>query len=339
MNHLDYKFVMLLSNRLEGFTVKNSNPLKINCRCFVCGDSKKSKSKKRGWFTETKTGIYYNCFNCGTGMWLDKVIETIDTNLHKEFLLEKKLEWMNETKPEEVKRPVIETPKYNTRLFDSLKTVSQLPIDHPVKKYVMKRKIPSETHFRLFYSPKFNKFVNSIIPNKLDESNDEPRLVIPFFDNKGILFGFTGRNFSKDGIRYITIMLDKTKVKGFGLNTVNMKEKFYVTEGPIDSLFLPNSISSCDSSLYKVVPDEFKDNAVLIFDCEPRNNEIIKQIQKSINLGYTVCIWDKSMCKHGKDINEMVLSGLTKEQIKSIIDNNTVKDLMAKLKLAEFKLV
>ena len=58
----------------------------------------------------------------------------------------------------------------------------------------------------------FAKFVN-IIPRKLPEENDEPRLVLPFFDEYENLIGFSGRAFSKNAVRYITIMIEEDKPK------------------------------------------------------------------------------------------------------------------------------
>ena len=58
----------------------------------------------------------------------------------------------------------------------------------------------------------------------------------------------------------------------------------YVTEGPIDSLFLPNSIAVAGSD-FKKIPEDIKDNAILVYDNEPRNTEIVKKIEQVIDLG------------------------------------------------------
>lgn len=51
---------------LPASSLKTRSPSEINFRCPICGDSKKNKLKKRGYFYR-KTGTYY-CFNCGTSM-------------------------------------------------------------------------------------------------------------------------------------------------------------------------------------------------------------------------------------------------------------------------------
>lgn len=330
MKPVDYKYAMMLSSRFEGFTVKSNNPLKINCRCTFCGDSTKSKHKKRGWLLESANGVRYHCFNCNISMWLNQVLEQLDPAMANDYLMESKLDWMkdNNIQPkEQVTKPVIDTSHFST-----LKKISQLPYDHPAKLYVEKRKIPTKAHFRLYFTTKFNKFVNTFIPGKMKEGLDEPRLVIPFFDEKGKLFGFTGRSFKKDGLRYITIMLDTDKSKTFGLDKVDFTKPYMVTEGPLDSLFLDNAIASNDASLMKAVPAGYEDNAVLVFDNEKRNKEVMSQMQKAIDKGFKVCIWPSALKE--KDLNDMCLSGLDVQQI---INDNTYKGLHAQLAFRSWK--
>ncbi|NDG33366.1 DNA primase, partial [bacterium] len=220
--------------------------------------------------------------------------------------------------------------------LNTLKKVSQLDHAHPAKRYVESRKIPSNIHFKLFYAPKFKAFVNSLVPDKFDSSIDEPRLIIPFVDQNQNLIGFQGRNFSNEGIRYITIMLDKDKPKVYGLESCNLKEKFYVFEGPIDSMFIKNSIAMAGSSLDKLL-EPYKANAVIVYDNEPRNKEIINNIEKYVSHGYKVCVWPDGIQE--KDINEMILGGKQAADIKLIIDNNTFVGLSAMIKVKTWKKV
>ena len=80
-------------------------------------------------------------------------------------------------------------------------------------------------------------------------------------------------------------------------------------------------------------------NAILIYDNEPRNKEIIKKIEEVIDLGYRVCIWNDKRVNACKDINDMVISGLSEIDIIDIINRNTVQGLSARLQLMEFKKV
>jgi len=56
--------------------------------------------------------------------------------------------------------------------------------------------------------------------------------------------------------------------------------------------------------------------------------ELLKIVEKSIKEGYNVCIWPHL---EYKDINEMILSGMTQTEIQGIIDSNTFSGLRANM--------
>ena len=64
-----------------------------------------------------------------------------------------------------------------------------------------------------------------------------------FFDEKGKMFAFQGRAFGQETPKYITIILDSTKNKIYGLNRIKRDKPIYAVEGPIDSLFLDNCVA------------------------------------------------------------------------------------------------
>jgi hypothetical protein len=74
------------------------------------------------------------------------------------------------------------------------------------------------------------------------------------------------------------------------------------------------------------------DNAVWIYDNEPRNTEILSRISRVIEMGQKVVIWPSTIKE--KDINDMVLSGLN---VQSVIESNTYSGLQAKLKFTTWK--
>jgi hypothetical protein len=126
---------------------------------------------------------------------------------------------------------------------------------------------------------------------------------------------------------------DEKKV--FGLHRVRKQERIYVVEGQFDSYFLPNCVASGDSNLGGVAAIFPELDVVLVYDNEPRNRDIVKQIEKSIDAGHSVCLFPASA--PGKDINEMIQNGLTSDEIKDIIDRNTFKGLSGKLTFTGWK--
>lgn len=335
MNYIDNKYIGLISNRLDKFKRKDSTTYIF--RCPLCGDSQKNKNKTRGYIYQKGQDALFYCHNCHASTKFGNLLRTVDPELYKEYVQERFVEQnTGERKDPPVDITKFNRPKYLTDSpLKTLKKVSQLAWDHPAKTYINNRQIPTRFHHKLFYTPKFKKWVNSIIPNKFEtETGDEPRLIIPFLDKEKNCFGIQGRSFKKDGIRYITIMFDENKPKIFGLDDVDFNRRVYVVEGPIDSMFLPNCIAMAGSAAsFLNTVDDF----VLVMDNEPRNKEIVAHIEKCIDLGYNICLWPEYI-PH-KDINDMILAGMSTEEIISIIDSNTYHGLQAKMRLVTWRKV
>jgi hypothetical protein len=330
---IDQQYIGLLSNRLLRFKQKDKDL--YNFRCPFCLDSQKSKTKARGWIFNKGGKFRYYCHNCSASMLFTYFLKSIDVDLHDNFIKEKFIE-DNINNPKVESKPDItkfSIPKFmsGTSPLKQLKKVSSLPIDHPFKKYVMSRKIPSHHQYRLFYCESFKKWVNSFIPNKFDNlEKDHPRLIIPFIDRDKNFFGCQGRSLSSTGIRYITIIVDESRPRVFGLDTCDLSKDSYVFEGPIDSLFFDNAIAMCGSDLSKSI-DVDKTKTTIVFDNEPRSNEIVKKMSKYTDDGYKICIWPEKILQ--KDVNEMILSGYEPEELKIIVDKNTFSGIDAKLRI------
>jgi transcription elongation factor Elf1 len=325
---LEQKYVGMMSNRLDRF--KQTKHLHWNFRCPVCGDSQKNKYKARGWiFPKDKGGLLYHCHNCTITLGIDKLLETVDPNLYQEFIREKLQEELGPKKKTDVelfadkmKPPVFvkETP------LKKLKKISQLAYDHPAKLYVSDRGIPNKYHSKLFYAPRFREFVRSIDINLMQESEyDEPRLIIPFLDEEQNLFGFQGRSFRSDGIRYLTIMIDKNRPKVFGLDTCDRNKTHFILEGPIDSMFVDNSIAMAGGSIDWSLINEY---SVFVFDNEPRSKETCAKIEKIIDKGYKVVIFPEFI--KSKDINDMIKNKET-DDTNAVLCGNISSGLEAKI--------
>lgn len=341
MNWLDTKYVNLLSPRLDRFKRVQDN---FNFRCPICGDSRTNKSKARGWILSKGDKSRFYCHNCNASMRFANFLKTLDPTLYYEYvkdtLIDKSGRMEQPLAPvqefaNKMKKPVF----VKTTALNDLKKVSQLKVGHPVKEYVQNRHIPTNWHSKLFYAPKFKAFVNTALPGKFEsEENDEPRLIIPFLDENKEMFGFQGRSFrKKTDLKYITIMLDESKPKMFGLEELNPSKTIYIFEGPIDAMFIPNSLASAggriDSNLK--LTNFPKDNIVIVYDNEPRNKETVQKMESAVDEGYRVCIWPDSI--EQKDVNDMILAGLNSHRLKLIIDDNTFSGLGAKLRLATWK--
>jgi hypothetical protein len=279
----------------------------------------------------------FHCHNCEITYNFNNFLKNLDFQLYSEFSLEKlKDEKSPQQKEledfvEKMKKPVF----LQSGPLKGLKKVSQLSSDHPCKVFVSNRQIPNPYHAKMFFCPKFFTWTNDIIPGKFDIVSllyDEPRLLIPFFDTEKNMHAFQGRALGgKSKTRYITIVNDATKPKVYGLDSVDFNKKTYVFEGPIDSMFVPNSIATAGGDLVSTVKDLPKKNLVVVYDNEPRSVETKKKLDKAIVNGYNVCIWPTNL-EH-KDVNDMILAGLSTDFVRYIIDTHTYNDLRAKLAL------
>jgi len=262
-------------------------------------------------------------------MSVPNFIKAIDQNVYNEMQMER---LQDKKTPEQIdyeafvdkmKKPVF----MKSGPLKGLKKVSQLSPDHRVKKLVDARKIPNPYHAKLFSCPNFKQFTNNLIPNKFDEESierDETRLLIPFFDKEKRLHAYQGRALGNSKVKYITIILDDSVPKVYGLDSVNFDKTTYVFEGPIDSMFIPNSIATAGGDLVSAIGTlNDKQNLVIVYDNEPRSKDTVKKLDKAIMQGYSVCIWPDNL-EH-KDINDMVIAGLTSEFIQFIIKSNTYK--------------
>jgi transcription elongation factor Elf1 len=333
MSYIDVKYLNILSGQLGQFKKKNDNLW--NFRCPYCGDSHRDKTKARGYVFQREGKYIYKCHNCGTGASLSNLIKHVNPHLYKEYVLENfgERKRTDEPKPKYKKVDIrkLRKPKWMDAL-GGIKKISQLKIDHPARVYVEKRRIPKSSHYKLFYAPKFYKWVNTLVPDKFPNIlKDEPRLVIPFIDEDQRLIGFQGRAFGKSQPKYITIMLDEDAPKIFGLDSIDWNKPVVIVEGPIDSLFLDNAIAmaGADSARFK------HESVIYCWDNEPRSPEIVKRIERAIEEGKSVVIFPNGI--EEKDINDMVLGGKDPDEIQSIISNNTYNGLKAKAKLSEWR--
>jgi len=328
-SYIDLKFINELSARLSQF--KKKGDYLFNFRCPHCGDSKKNKTKARAYLYRVKNDMFFKCHNCGEGQSFGNLLKFLDNKKYEQYLLERY----------KGSAPSTPQPKFTNfkpefkevDILNGLQSVSDLKEDHPVKQYVLKRMIPESYHSKLFLCDKFMAFVNKAKPNTFTHTKGEhPRLIIPFYDTDGKVFAFQGRAFGKEQPKYLTIKLDENKQKVYGLDTVNLQEHITIVEGPIDSMFLNNCLAAAGADLtIKVEPD----NVTYIFDNEPRNKEIIKRMYDVIEKDYNVVIWPDDV--QLKDVNDMIMNGMTKAEVQSIISSNTFSKLEALTKMSYYK--
>ena len=320
-SYIDVKYVNIISPFLQQF--KKKGDFLWTFRCPYCGDSQKSRTKARGFVYRKKNDLFYKCHNCGVGTTLGKLIEHLDSKSYKDYIMERYKSGVKTVNKEPEFK--FDEPVFRSKdVCSTLNSLEELQDAHPARKIIDRRNLPISSYKDLFLCPEFYKFTNKLIPNKFPSlDGDHPRLLIPFRDEEGEVFAYQGRAFGNEQPKYLTIKLQE-RDKIFGLDKIDKREEVLVVEGPLDSLFLDNCIAVAGAD----VPNLDCDFTV-VFDNEPRNKELLKQVEKAINRGHKICLWPEGM--EYKDINDMILGGYTKEEIQDLIKHNTYQGTTATL--------
>ncbi len=323
MDLIDSKYIGLVSSRLQKFKRVKSDL--YNFRCPICGDSQKHKNKARGYIYQVKNNTNFKCHNCGASMSLNNFLKTIDTTLHKQYTLEKFKEGHTG------RNFVVEEPTFTFKkpVFKSKLDLPKASEDPDAKRYLEKRKLNPE---KFYFTDSFKRWTNTKKQTFDTIGRDEPRIIIPMYNQDKDLIGFQGRSLVPNSVKYITVMLDDDAPKIYGLDNIRRDAPVYITEGPFDSTFIRNAIAMCGADAD--VDHWGISNRVWIYDNEPRNREIVNRINKTINLGESVVIWPSGL--EQKDINDMVLAG---HDVVSMIKSNTYSGLEAKVKFNSWKKV
>ena len=331
---IDQKYLNLLSPKLERFKRKSDNL--YNCRCPICGDSKKNKFKARGYVYDVKNSLAYKCHNCGFSGGIGKLIEQVDPHLYNQYKLERYKEKDNRqsnTATKFVYKP--DFSEYQKDPLDNVKRIKDLPFFSNPVQYIVKRQIPMEIARELCYVDNIQKLEDLFPEYKNRLIGKEERILIPCYTRDKKLIGLTCRGINNDRLRYVTIKAIKDHPLVFGLDKVDISKTIYVLEGPIDSMFVDNSISVGGSDFKRIANFAAKDMFVMVYDNQPRNKELISIMERSIEDGYRVVIWPDKIKE--KDINEMILAGKSKDEVFKIINSNACSNLTAKLKFKEWR--
>ena len=320
MNLIDSKYIGLVSSRLGNFKRVKSDL--YNFRCPICGDSKKNKTKTRGYLYTIKADVNFRCHNCGASMTFSNFLKEIDPVVHKQYVFER-FKQGSTGRGTVVEEPVF---KFEAPTF---KSSIDLPLASTVdvsRIYLEKRKLDPT---KFYYAERFVEYVNS--HKQSMDVKEHPRIIIPLYYEKNLV-GVQGRALNSNSVKYITTIFYDEAPKIYGLDNIRRDAPVFVTEGPFDSTFICNSIAMCgaDGDVRKWGVS----TPVWVYDNEPRNPEIVNRISSTINRGERVVIWPTNI--NEKDINDMVLSG---HDVQSLVENNVYDGLEANLKFTTWKKV
>jgi len=343
---------------LEGIEINGDN---YNFRCPICGDSKKNSSKKRGylfWDTKHNRGYRYKCFNCGVSYTLEYYLKLYNPDLYKQYVFDGlKYKYTNKSKMNMVKDDLLEkvdNSLVKKLLNDKIKEKIIIPITkikkYNIREYIYNRRIPKHKLKYIYYIDNFYETLYEPIKKLLNDKNikdgsfdTDPRIFWFIKNRNNEIIGIQGRSILEDAkIRYLTIKITDDVMVG-NLENIQLSERVYVTEGFIDSLFLPNAVSLNGSS-FKSTLNKLKhigvEDIVIIFDNEPYNKEIRKKVVEVVNesimvngVKLGVCLLPERIRNKGKDVNDYIKNGIDISKLINIINENTHYGKIAKIKM------
>lgn len=336
---IDIKYINLVGFRLSNFKWIRPNKL-ANCSCPICGDSHTDKHKARGYFMVDTTRTVYHCHNCNVSTTISGFLKTQFPLEYDEYSMEKFVESGGSFKTESVVDDVVDlvndSPKFREKSFLEKHTVRLFDLDkeHPARKYIEGRGL---TYPDLWYTENFKKLTIEFEPSYASsEMVDEPRIVIPFRDRDKNLTGFQGRAIGYSKMRYVTIKKDGADIV-FGLDNVDFSKNVLVFEGALDSTLMPNALAANGSSLQRfghIFSQSELSKMIYVYDNEPRNPAIVKAMKAMLDSGNRVVVWDKET---PKDINLMMESGMTRNDILKLIVTGVSSGLGGILRLNRWK--
>lgn len=322
MDSIDEKYITLLSGKVD--KLKKVKPGLYNCRCPLCGDSQRNKTKARGYLYQIRNNTNYKCHNCGASMSFNNFLKIVDSILFSRFCLEKYTAGFT-GKNFPVKEPdfYVEKPVFKEKL-----DLPKASVNEQAKAYLEHRKLNPD---KFYYAETFKKWVNTLRPTFEEKAlkYEESRIVIPLHLDKKII-GFQGRALGKSDVKYITIMLDSSAPKIYNFDSIDLSKNVYILEGPFDSEFVTNSVAMCGADIN--LKQLNISHPVYVYDNEPRNKDILSRMEQVIERGDSLVIWPSNI--NLKDINLMVMSGI---DVMSLIENNIYNGLEAKLKFNFWK--
>lgn len=332
--YLEIQFV----NRV-GVYLKNFKQVKARNWAFTHScetPSKGGKLRVRGGIYEYKPNEEFmvKCFHCGYSARFTTLLKDVAPSLYDEYKLSGYREKVEQPKPIVLKPP---SKKLADANLLGLTEVTSLSPTNPVIRFLERRKIPIKHYKLLFVAKHFYQWASRYKPDFAKIKDDSPRLVMPYYSESGRVIGFTARTFSPTvEPRYIHLRIDKDTDFVYGTERIDPGKPIYICEGNIDSLFLDNAIAVGGANYFNDYVRSIKSNCVIIPDSDwKRNKQVGLQLKKAIKDGYQVAFIPDTV--KGKDINDIIKDGMSSDELKILIDNNTKSGLNALLEFALMK--
>jgi len=271
-----------LERQLVNILNTNFNPYSTgkgyyNFRCNICGDSKKSKVKRRGYLIKKKDKPwYFYCHNCQASLAATKWIKEYFPLHYKDYIRE----ILSNKEKAVVKKSVVQ--KINK---DDIPEKDDIKFFVPI--YKGKDKI-FETAIKFCEKRSISRSIWSKWFVAVD-GKYKNRLIISFYDDNNKIYFWQGRAL-KDWMlpKYMSRLGDQFN-NIYNYYNVDKKQEVIILEGCIDSEFVENSIGLTGLKIHDKRIEDFK-NRYFLFDSDKDGK---KKSLKLLEKGEYVFNWSK----------------------------------------------
>lgn len=315
--NLSYDYKNFLNERVLQYlpTSFTRNGNKMNGRCPFCGDSKKSLSKKRGWYYFSSSSYY--CFNCGISMSGIKFLQALSGSDYNEIKQEYTKLFLKSGLNTNLSTH-FEIPANEINIF-KLKSIINPSLKNPLSEnalnYLKQRKVID--------APFFQDTLYSIYSK--DKSKEF--ILIPWIINNIDAYYQINDFMKYNSLKYI-FPKNKSKLVA-GLDNIDITWPYIIaTEGYYDSLFIKNGIAlgtkAITDTQLKLIRERYPHHQLVIsFDNDTAGIEAMTKMIKN-ECHFKFFKWFNQNTKE-KDINDYVIS---KNNVNIFTDKKVLEHLI-----------
>jgi len=302
---------MLTINNVSDFVYENCDKISVSkngehfhTRCPLCGDSSKSKSKKRFHIEYTDDNCKYHCFNCDEAGDFYKLYSIIKGISRKQAWKEHHIydskqikQFLKNDKP--VLKKTVTALSTVSWIMDDCLSIEDTPTGYMQKKYItiLKKFIDD----RMIKIPVFISY----------KGRYKDRIIMPIYDGDDMIY-FQGRTINGSDPKYLNPSIDKSLIV-FNRDSFVKGQPIFITEGLLDAQSIGNNGTCC---LGKNITDDFLDiiykytkDIYIVLDNDEDGKEALKKLLKtskySQKLKYFVMPYEY---QHIKDINKYIVT-------------------------------
>jgi hypothetical protein len=323
MLSLDFVSQFVYENLSQVTTSQNGTH--FHARCILCGDSKKSLSKKRFHLDFNDGNPIYHCFNCSeSGSFLQLYSELKGLSIFQakkdlyKFNPDNLIQQLSQRKKSKIVKEIehtdhsyiIEDCVSEDRVIDSIVYKDWINI---LSEFREDRLIPEQ--YKLFLAYK---------------GNYKGRIIVPIYDENGSMIYFQARKIPNTNVepKYKNPTIKKGEVI-FNKHRFKRDKSIVVTEGLIDAKMIGDQGTSClgteiTNDFIKRLYSMTDENVVIAFDNDEPGSEALNKFMKDNKYSKKVFYFlTPPEYKDCKDINSCVVKRSSVEGIYEFVMKNS----------------